>query len=151
MHNYFYVGEVILDRFSPNKTEAVAYPSVTGEVRMRLVVQLVPFFVRRHVKHQGKIGKDHPNAGRHPRAWPSSVCPNIHMIWNAFTSWYTVCVIQVYIPCTGVNYSSISMVTEGSTSSTGMRENTFQRANSCYSFHWFGCKVNGVYHVTTRW
>lgn len=73
-------------------------------------------FFHQYVKHRGRVGNDSPNAGLNPLVWAPSVCLNVLAIWNAFTSQYTVCAIQVRVS-TSVNYSSISMVTEGSTSS----------------------------------
>lgn len=70
-----------------------------------LVVHRVPLYV----KHPGKSGNENPNAGFDPHVWPPSdflyflcQCLNIHMIWNAFASWYTVRAILIYILCTSV-------------------------------------------------
>lgn len=38
------------------------------------------------------------------------LCLNIHMVWNAFASWYTVCAMLIYILCSSVDCLYINLL-----------------------------------------
>lgn len=119
-----------------------------GEMTL-LVVHRVPLYV----KHPGKSGNENPNAGFDPHVWPPSdffiffvsVSEHPHDLECVCLMVHSACDINIYplYQCiTSLNYSSsISMVTEGSWSSTAMRNKEMIRNIYIYNFsmHYFVC------------